>query len=148
MGNGEKIVFDVGINLEIIQSSVNDIKKILDNLTPNTKGFKDLSKIIDVMTEEMDKFRRITAEGVTDPGQLKTAEKSLVKVNDEFLKAQQIVDRLKFSDIKLDDSQLQTFQKFQEQLTEINNKFNAVKEQVKQNILGRCTFFSYRNGTG
>jgi len=54
-GGGEASV-RVPINLEIVNSSLADIKKVLDSLSPNTKNFSALKSIVADMEKSAGAF--------------------------------------------------------------------------------------------
>lgn len=142
----EQIVYNVGVRFEPIQSSVTELKRILENLQPDSRGYKDLSKIINQMTAEMEKFQRTSNGGFTNTKQVDSATKSIDKMEDRLLAAQQVIERLKISDIKLSPEQIVSFDNIQQKIDEVNQKFADAKEQFKQGLLSEGNTKDFLSG--
>lgn len=129
-----EITVDVGVKLQVIQSSLDNFKKILSNLEPNSSGYKNLSKIIAEMTKEMERFQVQTSKGFSSSKQFDQASRTLDKMEESITRAGLAVDRIKFSDIKLTPDQQSQFKKLEEELEQIEQKFAVVQERTKQGI--------------
>ena len=46
----------IPIKLDILKSSIADLEKVLNNLTPNTAGWKSISKLIASMKADAEKL--------------------------------------------------------------------------------------------
>lgn len=122
------------VNLEVMQSSLNDLQKVLNKLEPDSAPFKSLSRIILEMTRGMEKFQVQTSKGFTSQRQFDQAQKTVEKLEESLTRAQLAISRIKFSDIKLDAKQSAAFDGFEQELDKIEKKLDAVKEKVKNDI--------------
>ena len=143
----QQIVFNVGVKLEAVQSSVNELKKILDNLQPNSKGFKDLDRVVSALSKTMGDLQQRSAKGFVNESQINQAAKLIEKMESQLEGAQQVVNGLKFGDLQLTDAQLKTFADLRAQLDEINRQYAAVKEQFKQSLLSDQNTKNFMSGT-
>ena len=57
IGSNGQVTVDVGVKLQVLQSSVNELQKVLDKLQPNSSGFKTLSTILTNARKEMEKLQ-------------------------------------------------------------------------------------------
>lgn len=128
---------DYSVRLQVMQSSVSNLQKVLDKLEPNSAGFNKLDKIIKAITREMEDFQVQTSKAFTSQQQFNKAEKTLEKIGDNLIRAQNTVDGLKFKDIKLTDDQVKSFDLLKEQLKKVNEEVDTVKENFKETLLGK-----------
>ena len=112
----EQLVIDVGARIQVLQSSISDMQKILDRLQPNTSGWKQLESIFRNMRAELDKLILQNGKPVVDPKQFTMAEKSIDKLEAAMGKAKLTIDRLKVSDIKFTPEQQSQFDNFKKQI--------------------------------
>lgn len=130
-----QITVDVGVKLNVMQSSLADLQKVLSHLEPDSAGFKSLSKIIAEMTREMEKFQVQTSKGFTSGKQFDQAERSIEKMEETLTKAQIAMSNLKFSDIKLDANQTKAFESLEQAITVAEQRLESIKEKTKQGII-------------
>ena len=129
-----QITVDVGVKLNVMQSSLADLQKVLSHLEPDSAGFKSLSKIIAEMTREMEKFQVQTSKGFTSGKQFDQAERSIEKMEETLTKAQIAMSNLKFSDIKLDANQTKAFNELEQAIVTAEQRLDSIKEKTKQGI--------------
>ena len=84
------------VNLEVMQSSLNDLQKVLNKLEPDSAPFKSLSRIILEMTRGMEKFQIQTSKGFTSQRQFDQAQKTVEKLEESLTRAQLAISRIKF----------------------------------------------------
>ena len=72
--------FKIPVSFEALQSSITDLQKILDGLQPNTKQWKELSRIINTMTSEASKLQAQMSMPFTSQKQFNSAEKTIDKL--------------------------------------------------------------------
>ena len=142
----DQIIFNVGLKMEILQSSISELQKVLNNLEPNSRGFKDLGRVISSMTDDLSKLQKASNNGFINETQINQAGKVIDRIEDRLNNAQQIIRSLSFRDIQLDNSQLQVFNDLQDQLRAIEAQFNAVKEQAKQGLLSDANTRDFLSG--
>ena len=130
-----QITVDVGVKLNVMQSSLADLQKVLSHLEPDSTGFKSLSKVINEMTREMEKFQVQTSKGFTSNKQFDQAERSIEKMEETLVKAQIAMSNLKFSDIKLDANQTKAFESLEQAITVAEQRLESIKEKTKQGII-------------
>ena len=138
-GNGQ-VTVDVGVRLQVLQSSVVDMQKILAKLKPDSGGFKELSKIINETKKEIDQLQVQTSKPFGSQKQFDQVEKTIDKVEESLTRAKMAVDRIDFSDLKLDQSQTQQLDDLKKKIDDINKAFNAFKESEKSNLFGNADF--------
>jgi len=129
-----QITVDVGVKLNVMQSSLAELQKVLSHLEPDSSGFKGLSKIINEMTREMEKFQVQTSKGFTSGKQFDQAERSIEKMEETLMKAQIAMGNLKFSDIKLDSNQTKAFNDLEQAIVTAEQRLDSIKEKTKQGI--------------
>ena len=138
-GNGQ-VTVDVGVRLQVLQSSVADMQKILAKLKPDSGGFKELSKIINDTKKEIDQLQVQTSKPFGSQKQFDQVEKTIDKVEESLTRAKMAVDRIDFSDLKLDNSQTQQLEDLKKKIEDINKAFNAFKEAEKTSLFGNADF--------
>lgn len=131
----EQLVIDVGARIQVLQSSISDMQKILDRLQPNTSGWKQLESIFRNMRAELDKLILQNGKPVVDPKQFTMAEKSIDKLEAAMGKAKLTIDRLKVSDIKFTPEQQSQFDNFKKQIEDAKTAFEDFKKNVTQDFL-------------
>lgn len=125
----------VPIRLEVLKDSVNDLQGILEHLKPDSSSFKHIAKYLQQMNDEMTRFQALTNSAFSDQAAFNKAGKSIDKMQESLNKANVAIGDLKFSDIKLDASQLKSFQAVEAQIKAIKEEFAGIKEQAKQSLL-------------
>ena len=130
-----EITVDVGVRLQAMQSSVAELQRVLDKLQPNSSGFKDLQKIISNITSNMDRLRLQTNKPFGSQGQFNQTEKTVAKLEESLDRAKLAVERIKFSDLKLDNSQIAQLDGFNNQLKKIKEEFAIFKDDLKNQFL-------------
>ena len=66
----QQVSVDVPVRLQVMQSSIDELKKILNNLNPDSSGFNKINKIIQAMTREMENFQTQTSKSFGSQQQL------------------------------------------------------------------------------
>lgn len=137
MANGVQTSVDFGVKLQVMQSSVDELQKILDRLTPNSAGFNKINKIIKDMRREMENFQVQTSRAFSSQQQFDKAGKSIEKMENTLARAEYAVEGLKFKDIKVPDAQMESFRNLDKELQKIEEDFKRVKEAAKDTILSK-----------
>ena len=96
---GTQVMVDVPVRLQVMQASVDEIKRILNHLEPDSSGFKKLSKTLAEMTAQMEKFQMQTSKPFGSQAQFNQASKTVEKMEESLAKAKIQIEGLKFSDI-------------------------------------------------
>ena len=130
-----EIVVDVSARLKVMQSSVADLQRVLDRLEPNSTGFKNLQKIISSINSDIDKLKIQTSKPFGSQNQFNQAGKTIDKLEESLARAKISIDRIKFSDLKLDKSQIAALDNFQNQLKDIKQDFLNFKDTLKSQFL-------------
>ena len=134
-----QITVDVGVKLNVLQSSLADLQNILKHLEPDSSGFKKMQSIIAEMTREMERFQVQTSKGFTSNKQFDQANRSVEKMEETLAKAQIAISNLKFSDIKLNPNQTQAFSALEQAIVSAEQKLDSIKEKTKQGIFSDTT---------
>ena len=130
-----EITVDVGVRLQAMQSSVADLQRALDKLQPNSSGFKDLQKIISNISSNMDKLRLQSSKPFGSQNQFNQTEKTVEKLEDSLERAKLAIERIKFSDLKLDVGQVNQLDNFKDQLKNLKQDFIDFKNNLKTQFL-------------
>lgn len=133
---GDQVSVSLGVKLNILQSSVAEIQKILDKLEPNSASFKKLSGVIANITKDVDRLQVQMAKPFGSQTQFNQTEKTLDKIEDDLNNTRLLVDRINFSDLKLDSDQLAVFDGFKQKLNSISKEVEVFKEGLKNQFLG------------
>lgn len=126
---------NVPVRLKVIQDSVNDFQKILDNLQPNTKGWKDVSKLLGQMSSEAQKFAAQMSRPFSSERQFDQAEKTLDRLEESAAKMRVLMQGLDFSDIKLTQAQSTELQKFDKEINQIRLSYQKLQNDVKNKLI-------------
>ena len=139
-GGGNSISVPVNLKLEVLQSSLTQLQNLLNKLTPNSKGFKDLQNIVSSITGNMEKLSAQTSKPFINQAQFSQAEKTIENIEEGFSRAQLIANRIEFSDLKLDSSQMAAIESFNQQIEQLKANFESLKETEKIKLLGDVDF--------
>ena len=125
----------VPVRLKVIQDSISDFQKILDNLQPNTKNWKDLNRLISQMSSEASRLQAQISKPFSSEKQFNSAEKVLDKLEESAARMKIVMEGLKFSDIKLTPQQTQELQQFDDEINQIRASYKQLKEDTKKQLL-------------
>ncbi len=131
----QSISVPVRLQVENLQSIINELQAKLSTLKVGSKGFKEVQSIITSMQRDMDKLQVATSKPFVSQGQFVSAERSVGKLEDELERVQITMSRIKFSDLELNPGQLAQLKEFDEQIKTIKNSIKNVKETAKQEFL-------------
>ena len=143
-GGGGQVSVPVNLRLEVLQSSLAKLQNQLDKLSPNSKRFKELQSIITSITHEMDKMTLQTAKPFGDQSQFLQTEKSIDNIEESFRKVELIINKIHFSDLKLDPSQQAELKSLSDEITRIKEQFDSFKQQKKADLLGDVNFAEFK----
>ena len=127
-------VVDVGVRLQVLQSSLREMEGLLKNLKPDVSAFSSLQKIIADVKKEIERVQVQTSKPFISAKQFTQAEKSLDKIEESLIKADLRIKNLKFSDIKITPEQQKSFDELEKEIEEIERKYNLVQE--KRRVFG------------
>jgi len=135
---GAQVVVDVGVQLKVLQSSIAELQKSLSGISVDSSTFKKAAAEIEKMTKAMQSFQSQTSKAFTSQQQFNKAESSLDKIEESLIKVQQIISNVKFSELKLDSSQLEIFKQLKTELEQAEAAYtnfqNALKQQAIANF--------------
>ena len=114
----------IPISLEVIDSSVQNIKDILGKMKPDSAGFKQLSKIMDDLVKSSGKIQASFERGFSSNSEIKAAEKEIRNVEAAMESLNKLSGSITFKDLKLDDSQQKTFTKLEQDLNIAKQHYN------------------------
>ena len=126
----------VPVKLEVLQDSITQLKSVLSSLKPESGAWKELQNILRTMTKEADALQAAMNKPFGKQSQFNAAEKGVGKIEDALERARIVMGRIKFSDIKLDDSQAATLKSFESQLDAIAQKAKNFKATLKAELQG------------
>ena len=131
IGGNAQVTINVGARLQVLQSSVNEIQKVLDKLQPNSAGFKNLSIILNQITKEMDHLQVQASKPFGSQNQFNQTEKTLDKIEDSLNNAQIALNRINFKDLKLNPEQEQQFKNLRNDIAETKKALDSFKNEQK-----------------
>ena len=80
MNNGQ-VTFDVDVRLNVVQDSIKAIQKLLsEKLSPDTKAYKELSRILEQLTKQATNFQAQVSKGFSSQGQINKADRDLERM--------------------------------------------------------------------
>ncbi len=129
-----QVTIDVGARLQILQSSVSDIQKVLDKLEPNTTSFKRLSAIVNTIRNDMERLQAQSSKGFISQSQFSQTERTIDKIETSLNRTKIVIDNLKFKDIKLTPEQEQSFKNLEREIGNIEKAYISAKDQIKQKL--------------
>ena len=125
----------IPVRLKILQDSIGEFQKVLSNLQPNTKNWKDLSRIIENMSSEVQKLQGQMSVPLTSAKQFAQTEKTIDRLQEIAGRTQAVMNSLKFSDIKLTPAQADQLKAFDEEIKTIETSYKSLQDTVKQQLL-------------
>lgn len=141
IGSGTAV--SVPIRLEVLRNSVSEIEKVLGNLKPESKAFKDLQKIITDTRREMDRLQTQTSKPFGSQQQFNQAEKSVDKIDDALEQARLTISRISFDDLKLSPDQIQQLKAFDDKIDSLRQSVIDFKNEMKGNLLEDADFSKF-----
>ena len=130
-GANGQVTIDVSARLQLLRSSVDEIQKTLDKLKPDSSGFKELTKILTSARKEIDQLQVQASKPFGSQKQFDQAEKTIDKVEDSLERAKIAIERINFSDLKLSQSQIDSFEALKQRIIDIKKEFTNFKEAEK-----------------
>ena len=131
-----EITVDVGVRLNVLQSSIADLERIVNkSLTPDTSGFKAMQKIITSMRNEAEKLQIQMNKGFGSQQQFNQAGKTIEKLETSLARAKLAAENIKFSDIKLDSNQQKMFNDIEQQIAKAEAEFTEFQNKVRDGII-------------
>lgn len=130
-----EISVPVKLQIQNLQSLVNELQNKLGNLKVGSTGFKAIQNTIASIRGEIDKLSIQTAKPFIDASQFTKAERAVEKLEDDIEKVGLVMSRLKFSDLELTSGQKADIKAFEDQLTSIKDKLKVVKNTAKDEFL-------------
>ena len=127
----------IPVKLEVLQNSIADLQKILNNLQPNTSGYKAIEKIIQSMVQESQKLQAQLSKPFNSEGQFRTTNKTIEKLEESAARISVIMGQLKFSDLKLTPQQQGAFDELNNKINEIKSNYQTLSNEVKTGLLNK-----------
>ena len=140
IGGNAQVTINVGARLQVLQSSVNEIQKVLDKLQPNSTGFKNLQTILNQITREMDRLQVQASKPFGSQNQFNQTEKTLDKIEDSLNNAQIALGRISFKDLKLSPDQEQQFKDLRNDIAETKKALDSFKNEQKIELFKNADF--------
>ena len=140
VGGNAQVTINVGARLQVLQSSVNEIQKVLDKLQPNSAGFKNLQTILNQITREMDRLQVQASKPFGSQNQFNQTEKTLDKIEDSLNNAQIALGRISFKDLKLSPDQEQQFKDLRNDIAETKKALDSFKNEQKIELFKNADF--------
>ena len=92
----------IPVSVEVLQSSVSDLQKVLSSLKVDSSGFKQIQSIINAIKKDMDTLQIQSSKPFLNQKDIQASERLVSKIQDRFTEAGLVMSRIKFSDLKLD----------------------------------------------
>lgn len=140
------VVYDVSVRLNLLQNSLKEIENVMNKLEPDSKGFKDLQKIVESITKDMERLQAQSSKPFGSPQQFKQTAKTIDSMEASFAKVQTVLDHISFKDLKLDDDQRQMFDDFKQQILDAKQTLDDFKNQTKNNLLSNADTKAFLEG--
>ena len=137
---GTQVAVDVPVRLQVMQTSVDEMKRVLNTLKPDSAAWKNLDSIIKAMTSQMEKFQIQTSKSFGSQTQFKQANKTLDQMEDTLARAKLQIEKINFKDLKLEGASLDEFNRLKQALTDIENNFKTFKESTKGELFKDASF--------
>lgn len=125
----------VPVKLEVLQNSISDLQKILNNLQPNTASFKAIEKIINSMVNESQKLQAQLSKPFTNEGQFKSTNKTIDKLEESAARIQVVMNGLKFSDLKLTPDQQSSFDELNNKIIQVKSNYEDFLNKLKTGVV-------------
>ena len=118
-----------------MQSSINQLHKVLDSLQPNSKGFRELQILVNSIEKDFRGLQTQTSKPLVSQTQFTQIEKTVGRMEDSLISARYAMSRIDFKDLKLDTGQLAQLQQFDDTIKKIQADFDQFKRTVAQGVL-------------
>ena len=128
----------VPVRLKVLQESIAEFQKILNDLQPNTSNWKALNKIISQMVSESQKLSAQLSVPFSSEKQFTQANKTIDKLEETAARVSVVMQQLKFSDIKLTPGQENQFKAFETEIDKIRNAYKKLLDDTKQELLSNA----------
>lgn len=125
---------NVPIRLKVLQDSISEFQKILNNLQPNTNNWKALNKIISSMSTEAQKLQAQLSTPFSSEKQFTQTNKTIDKLEEAAARVSVVMQGLQFSDIKLTPEQTSQFNKFEEEINKIREAYKKLQDETKDKL--------------
>lgn len=133
-----EVIIDVGVRLQVMQNTLNDLKKQLGNIEIGTPKHNQLSKIIQQLERDWEKLQIQTSKGFSSQQQFNQTSKTLDKMEESIARVKLAMDGVKFSDLKLNPSQLKEFEQIEQELNKAQMAFDDFQQKIKQGIMSKA----------
>jgi len=134
--SGTTVTIDLGVQLRLIESSLRDAQNALKMLKPDSKSFKELQRILAVITQQMNKIEAQSKSPISSTKQLTQIDREFAKINESIASFQTALSHVDFSDLELDPGTAKRFQELTEQIAASQKKYEDLK-QAQAEALGK-----------
>ena len=131
----QEITLPVKLQLENLQQITKDMRSQLSTLQVNSSGYKKLEGIINNIEKRIQDIQVIASRPIMDGKQFVSIEKDISHIYDDITKLGIEAGHIKFSDLKLDGTQQQRLQEFDDKLKIIKNDLKNIEESAKTSFL-------------
>ena len=129
----------VPVRLKVMQDSIANFQKILDNLQPNTNNWKALSKLLNTMVSDSQKLQAQMSTPFNSQKDFNQTERTISKLEESAARFSFAIKQIQFSDLKLDQSQIEELQKYEQEIENIRNAYKKLQEDTKEKLLSNET---------
>ena len=133
---GTTVTIDLGVQLRLIESSLRDAQNALKMLKPDSKSFKELQRILAVITQQMNKIEAQSKSPISSTKQLTQIDKEFAKINESIASFQVALSHVDFSELELDPGVAARFQELRTEIADSQKKFQDLK-QAQAQALGK-----------
>lgn len=134
--SGTTVTIDLGVQLRLIESSLRDAQNALKMLKPDSKSFKELQKILAVITQQMNKIEAQSKSPISSTKQITQIDREFEKINESIASFQVALSHVDFSELELDPGTAKRFQELTEQIAASQKKYDDLK-QAQAEALGK-----------
>lgn len=138
-GRGELVV-DVSARIQLLQSSIDEMQKVMDKLKPDSSGYKELQRIFASLTKQMESLQVQTSKTFSNQGQFDKANKTIDKIEESLIKAEMALEKIDFSQIQVSPEQQAEFDKLKNKISEIKKSLEDFKNSEKLNLFENADF--------
>ena len=131
-----EITVDVGVRLQVIQSSIAELEKTINkSLNPDSSGFRAMQKILTSMRTEAERLQIQMNKGFGSQQQFNQAGKTIEKLETSLARVKITAENIKFSDIKLNSNQQKMFDDIEQQIAKADAEFTEFQNRVRDGII-------------
>ena len=135
MNNGQ-VTFDVDVRLNVVQDSIKAIQKLLsEKLSPDTKAYKELSRILEQLTKQATNFQAQVSKGFSSQGQINKADRDLERMEQGLSRVGVLLGQVNYKDLRIPDDVQRQFDDLQTRVEQATQALENAKKAARDIFL-------------